>query len=130
MTLGARRIAVAIGALSLLGSAARDATAQMPVGSVTVALAVDSAFAQFSRYLVAKGAKITASDPTTHQLSAMVKGSDERLTFGFARAGDSTTIAVQAQRGGMAATIMGMSTISEWLDSVRKPGKDTTSHQR
>jgi hypothetical protein len=107
-------IAVAAAAIAVPPARAQGG---MPMGSTTVARPADSVFSQFLYSLKAQGDSTTSIDRGRRAIEARVRGAEEPVIFRFISRGDSTTITAQGTRGGMAALIMGLSVVHDWLKS-------------
>lgn len=91
----------------------------IPTGSTKIAEPPDSAFNEFLLFLKGRGATVIRTDSSRHRVEAKVKGSEESVLFMFTGAGDSTAVSAQGTKGGMAAIIMGLGEVNDWLESRR-----------
>ena len=114
-----RSLAVAFLTITL---ATRVLPAQaIPVGSTSVRESPDSAFHQFLAFLKSRSVVVIRSDAGRHRIEAKVKGSEESVLFAFEGTADSTAASAQGTKGGMAALIMGLGVVNDWLESQRGP---------
>jgi hypothetical protein len=127
---GSIRILIVSISLTAAAGQARLAHAQggIPLGSTTIVGPADSAFSHFLAFLRAHGDSATAVDSKRHRIEARVEGSDEPVIFEFQTHGDSTTIAAQGKKGGMAALIMGLGIVNEWLEGRNGAKPDSSPH--
>lgn len=102
---------------------AATASAQAPMGSVSVPGNADTLFVAFLRHLRAKSYEIQRTDSTRRMVRFVTPASNGEATDArFSPMRDSTTIEAQGVRGGMAALIMGLSAVREMLAA-----RDSTS---
>lgn len=90
-----------------------------PTGSTNVKEPPDSAYHQFLTFIKSRGATVSRTDSTHHRFEAKVKGSEEPVIFTFTGTGDSTSVDAQGSKGGMAALIIGLGEVNDWLESRR-----------
>ena len=129
MTIGIRMPLAAICVAAAMG-AAPPARAQggVPLGSTTIAGPADSAFGQFLVFLKSHGDSVITVDSRQRVIEARVEGSDELVIFRFQGHGDSTTVAAQGKKGGMAPLIMGLGVVDDWLKSRNGSRADSSRH--
>ena len=118
MTRGIRILVVSMCLAGAVGSPSQArAQGDTPLGSTTIAGPPDSAFAQFVAFLKVHGDSATAVNPGKHTVQAKVEGADELMIFTFESYRDSTTIGARGKKGGMAALIIGLGVLDDWLTS-------------
>ena len=130
MARGTCTIAATI-ALAVTVGVAPPASAQggVPLGSTTIVGPVDSLFNQFLAFLNAHGDSATSVDRRRHAVEAKVQGVDESIVFRFVSRGDSTTVTAQGTKGGMAALIMGLGVVHDWLEAKGRSGSDSSAFE-
>jgi TonB family protein len=91
----------------------------IPTGSTNVAGPPDSVFSSFVAFLKKQDASVIRTDAPHHKVEAKVKGSDESIVFVFSRDGDSTAVNAQGTKAGMAAMIVGLGAVNDWIEDRR-----------